>query len=312
MGVWFVVDDHPARLRRAELSLRGLTIGDALGKHIGFANDFSGVLAESLTWPPGPWSYTDDSVMAWCLVEELRARGGSLSADSLALRYAEAYRLDPERGYGAVAYWLLFQLAEGGDWRELSPSLFQGQGSLGNGAAMRVAPVGAYFANEVLALREQARISAEVTHAHPEGQAGALAVAAAAALAVTEPQLSGSEWLGRIRAFVPDGGVAEGIERAMDGVAWSLPEAAQELGLGQLIRAQDTVPLALWILARAAGQAEAAMTEMMRACLLDHDSDRDTLGAIVGGVAVLWAGLEGFPRIWDERAERVGIETLGA
>lgn len=51
--------------------------------------------------------------------------------------------------------------------------LFYGQGSYGNGAAMRVAPLGAYFADDLALATQQARLSAEVTHAHAEGLIGA-------------------------------------------------------------------------------------------------------------------------------------------
>ena len=59
-------------------------------------------------------------------------------------------------------------------WREKSHPY----GSYGNGAAMRVSPIGLY----ALTLRdalEGAKISAEVSHSHPEGIKGAQAVAAA-------------------------------------------------------------------------------------------------------------------------------------
>ena len=46
---------------------------------------------------------------------------------------------------------------------------------------MRAAPLGGYFADDLDRVVEHARRSAEVTHAHPEGIAGATAVAVAAA-----------------------------------------------------------------------------------------------------------------------------------
>jgi len=52
-----------------------------------------------------------------------------------------------------------------------------------NGAAMRVAPASAWFADDREAAVRAAIASAAVTHAHPEGQAGAAAVAAAAVYA---------------------------------------------------------------------------------------------------------------------------------
>ena len=51
-------------------------------------------------------------------------------------------------------------------------SVFGGMGSMGNGAAMRVAPLGAYWADDYSTVVEQARLSADVTHAHADGQTG--------------------------------------------------------------------------------------------------------------------------------------------
>ena len=50
---------------------------------------------------------------------------------------------------------------------------------------MIVAPLGAFFSDDLEKAAEQARLSAEVTHGHPEGQAGAIAIAVAAAQAFT-------------------------------------------------------------------------------------------------------------------------------
>ena len=76
---------------------------------------------------------------------------------------------------------MLRLVREGGDRRPLAAGLFGGSGSWGNGAAMRVAPVGAFFADAPAEAARQAALSAAVTHAHPEAVAGAIAVAVAAA-----------------------------------------------------------------------------------------------------------------------------------
>jgi ADP-ribosylglycohydrolase len=46
---------------------------------------------------------------------------------------------------------------------------FGGNGSFGNGAAMRVAPLGAYFAADPDRAAAEARLQAEITHSHVEG-----------------------------------------------------------------------------------------------------------------------------------------------
>src|SRR5262249_38575624 len=99
--------------------------------------------------------------------------------DALAQSFAAHY--NPSRGYGPAMHRLLRRIGDGEPWQAVAGSLFEGQGSYGNGAAMRVAPVGAYFADDLELAIEHARRSAEVTHAHPEGIAGAIGLAAAAA-----------------------------------------------------------------------------------------------------------------------------------
>ena len=75
----------------------------------------------------------------------------------------------------------------------------------GNGAAMRVAPVGAYFADDPDRAAHEAQHSAVITHAHPEGQAGAIAVAVAAATAASQPATAGRQFISGLLQFVPDG-----------------------------------------------------------------------------------------------------------
>src|ERR1700751_2066446 len=55
--------------------------------------------------------------------------------------------------------------------REEAQALFGGQGSFGNGSAMRVATLRAYFADDLDMVVEQAERSAVTTHCHPEAVA---------------------------------------------------------------------------------------------------------------------------------------------
>ena len=76
----------------------------------------------------------------------------------------------PDRGYGGrFAQWI----------HSSHPEPYN---SFGNGSAMRVSPVG-YYAQTLDEALELAKISAEVTHNHPEGIKGAQATAAAIFLA---------------------------------------------------------------------------------------------------------------------------------
>ena len=125
-------------------SLAGLSVGDALGQEF-FANRGEPEpLVRGRGLPVGPWAWSDDTVMAVSLVEVL-CQHGRVNQDALAQAFGRRFLDDTERGYGPMAYWLLHQIGGGQHWREVSPNVFSGQGSLGNGSAMRVAPLGAFF-----------------------------------------------------------------------------------------------------------------------------------------------------------------------
>ncbi|WP_232236199.1 ADP-ribosylglycohydrolase family protein [Nocardia sp. BMG51109] len=68
-------------------------------------------------------------------------------------------------------------MRDGAPWREVSAAAFGHRGSCGNGAAVRVAPLGAFYADDPERIAAEAVRSAQVTHLHPEGVAGAVAVA---------------------------------------------------------------------------------------------------------------------------------------
>ena len=96
--------------------------------------------------PSGPWPYTDDTEMALSIYEILK-ECDSIGQDKLAHSFTEKY--DIRRGYGPNMHHLLERIRNGESWQTASPSLFDGQGSMGNGAAMRAAPIGGYFADDL-------------------------------------------------------------------------------------------------------------------------------------------------------------------
>jgi ADP-ribosylglycohydrolase len=184
----------------------------------------------------------------------------------------------------------------------VASELFSGQGSYGNGAAMRVAPLGAYFADDMAALVENARLSSEVTHAHPEGIAGGVAVAAATAVAYQArgTRLTRRELIARVLPYVPDSAVKEGMIVARDlpdGLAvW--PDVVGKIGNGSGISAQDTVPFVLWC----AGESLANYEESIW-LTASGGGDVDTTCAMVGGIVATYTGIDGIPDKWVEARE---------
>lgn len=277
-------------MTKAYASLTGLSVGDAFGDQF-FLLANRGL--DSLTGTPaGPWKWSDDTEMA-CSIVNVLARHGHIDQDILAASFAG--RMDTGRRYGAGALELLEKVNAGTPWRTASREGFGGNGSYGNGAAMRVAPLGAYFAGDPARAAIQAVASAEVTHAHPEGIAGAIAVAVAAAhLAGPGPH----DLYGTVLDNLAPGYVRRGVERARSLRSTSTEQAAAILGNGSRITAQDTVPFTLWVVHHHLNDYEQAL----RACV-QAGGDMDTTAAIVGGIITAHQGRAVIPDHWHTNRE---------
>ncbi|MEV8307424.1 ADP-ribosylglycohydrolase family protein [Streptomyces flavidovirens] len=284
------------RFERALASLRGLSLGDAMGSQFFVPANYP--LLKSRELPPAPWQWTDDTEMA-CSVLAVLAEHGRIDQDALARSFADHHDFD--RGYGPAVNRMLRLIREGGDWRELAAALFNGQGSWGNGAAMRIAPLGAWYADDPEQATHQAEISAYVTHQHREAVVGAMAVAAAAALAADPagpPTPTGL--LDGVIALVPRSAVGAGLRRARDMLDYGdAGTVAAVLGCGRRTSAHDTVPFALWSAARALGDFEQGLWVTAQV-----GGDVDTTCAIFGGVVA--AGKTGAPpAAWLEQTEEL-------
>lgn len=332
--------------QRARLSLDGLSVGDAFGECFFFSPDlvFKLIRAGVMPGPPyeaerieeymmdqcqalrevpatAPWKWTDDTAMALAIVQVLEAHS-QIDEEALARAFGRRYLKEPARGYGSAMHTLLPDLAHGGDWKGLSAALFEGRGSYGNGASMRVAPVGAFFADDLERCALEARRSALVTHAHEQGVAGAIAVAVAAGAAwqlrdkiassrAFEPnshqdqvdearQVLAGEFFELILPHVPAGAVRDGIECGRDMPLWgeiAVDEVTEMLGNGGEVTAQDTVPFVLWCASQRLDCYEDALWIVVSGL-----GDRDTTSAIVGGIVAL-SSRSPIPPTWISNRE---------
>lgn len=294
-------EGHQARMKRAQASLDGLSTGDAFGERFFVHPSTVEQLVEQRALPAEPWRYTDDTVMALSIFDVLSEKG-DVDQDTLAALFAARYQLDPRRGYGGTAHDILTQIMQGVPWREASGAAFDGSGSMGNGAAMRVAPLGAYFYDDFEAVVAHARRSAEVTHAHAEGQAGAIAVAIATACRARSIR-NAREIFDTVLSFTPDSETRAGIQQAsVLPLDYDVRTAVSALGNGSRVISQDTVPFSLWCAARHPGQFEEAMW-----CTVSGLGDRDTTCAIVGGILAADPEIE-VPASWI--AARESLENM--
>jgi ADP-ribosylglycohydrolase len=187
---------------------------------------------------------------------------------------------------------MLREIREGLPWPIAAAAAFDGQGSAGNGAAMRAAPLGAWHADSLAHAAAQGARAAEVTHAHADGIAGGVAVTVAAAAAAAG-RLDGQrpDLLRTVAAHTPPGVIRDGLLTATRFGATA--EAAYELGRGERAMARDTVPFAVWVADRFLDDYPAAL-----AACAEAGGDVDTTCAIAGGIVAAYTGRAGIPEAW--------------
>ena len=147
-------------------------LGGIVGDIIGSTRERKNVKNENFELLPAGSTFTDDTVMTLAVAEWLMT-DPTHSEHTLVECMQRLGRKYPNAGYGEM-----FR-------RWLSTDNPEPYNSFGNGSAMRVSPVGLY-ANSMEEALELARITASVSHNHPEGIKGAQAIAASIYIKRTE------------------------------------------------------------------------------------------------------------------------------
>jgi ADP-ribosylglycohydrolase len=289
------------RSARARVVLDGLSVGDAFGEVSAYGSERVRDRVE-MGIVGGPWWWTDDTAMALGIMECLE-REGCIREEMLAWIFARNFKRDPDRGYGKMAARILQRIGEGDPWEAASRAAFNGGGSMGNGAAMRVAPLGAWFADDLDRIASEAMKSARVTHWHPEGIAGAIAVAVAAACAWRTRELAAAAAREVIAKEVlkrtPEGDTRDGLAVAVDLEPRLSPDVAgRRLGNGSLVTAPDTVPFVIWSALRSLDDFQEALIATVEA-----GGDCDTNAAMVGGIVAARLGTSAIPAEWLDARE---------
>jgi ADP-ribosyl-[dinitrogen reductase] hydrolase len=286
--------------------LMGLCVGDALGVPVEFTSRAERVKSPVTsmlgygTWnvPAGTWS--DDSSLTFCLAECL-CHGFSLEA--IAHSFWRWYKKGYWTPYGEVfdiggtTAEAIMRLDEG------TPPLEAGgntERSNGNGSLMRILPMAFCYKNldfPELILRTH-QVSC-ITHAHLRSQ-----IACGIYISIAVYLLEGAD---------PQTAYRQGIERIHE--IYSASEYTSEMGhfarvLGgeinylpvEAIRSRgyviDTLEASLWCLLNSSSYAEAVLKAV------NLGDDTDTTGAVTGGLAGIYYGLENIPNEWIEQIAR--------
>ncbi len=297
------MDDRVDHCRAAML---GQGLGDAAGE-LAFAHPAWARLERAID-EAGMLAWTDDTAMARVLARHL-CRHPEVDPQALGDAFAAEYRRDPGRGYGPGPGRVFAEAARLGSYEAAARTLHGGEGSLGNGAAMRAAPVGLRYADDPAALDRNARAQARITHAHPVAQDGAAiqARAVAEALAGRHRPLAWEPFLAALGEHVRSAPMAAALDdlRTLLAAEAGVGEAARVLGTG--VATHRSLPFALWCFLTHADDWMAVFR-----CAALHGGDRDTLAAMAGALAGARLGTTALPRRWLEKLEDAdGLAALG-
>lgn len=275
-------------------TLLGLALGDALGRRR------EGLLGGDRS-VRAPLIWTDDTQMALGLTESLVACRG-LDADRLAEHWATTF--DPARGYGPGARALLTRIRDGQDWRAANRSVFP-QGSFGNGAAMRAAPIGLYYHRDPTALLEAAALASSITHAHPHGIEGGVLIPRAVAWLLREP-FDPTQLLDALERGCAVTEFAMRLRWTRERIVSDCSHAEVIKILGTSVAAAESVVTAIHAFCR----HPQSFTEMIR-YVNELGGDVDTIGAMAGSLFGACRGAAALPAHLIARLEdRERIETL--
>jgi poly(ADP-ribose) glycohydrolase ARH3 len=290
-------------------ALIGTAVGDALGMPVegylieDIKNNFGSVDSMIDGWLP-KGHYTDDTQQMIGVAESLIESRGFDGEDMLKrfMNNFEAFR-----GYGPGVMRVFQKYYNGQSWSEAGKHIYGG-GSYGNGAAMRIAPVGILYHSKPDLLIRVAEDSSKLTHTNPLGIEGAVLQAYAVGLAAsTDPtlldQLDRFEFLKLLNDMAEldeyRAKIQQIEELLVDEDGPPREEVISALGTG--VQAHKSVPMAIYCFLRHYRSYREAVTYAV-----NMGGDTDTIGAMTGALAGALHGVSSVPEDWLNDLENKG------
>lgn len=291
--------------------LLGLAIGDALGmpfegwspasiKRTWIKKDFL-PSRSTITMGLGPGQYTDDTLMALCHVHSLIEKG-RVEPEDIGSKFIEWYDSGNLRGLGNTCAYAIRRLKEGDNWQESGAT---GEYAAGNGGAMRIAPIGLFYHNDLPALKEAVRKAVIITHNNPEAVAGAMAVAYLVAKSVRN-ELNPDTAIKDVSNFIGPCKVRENLQRAGEllGSGAAPEETLKTLGTSGYI--VETVASAVFCFLYSPDDFYKTVVNAV-----EGGVDSDTTAAVAGAVSGSYNGIKGLPEEWLKGVEdSAGLQAL--
>jgi poly(ADP-ribose) glycohydrolase ARH3 len=282
--------------------LTGVAVGDSLGARFeGAAGVCDGVADLSPR-------YTDDTAMTIGVAESL-IEHRTFHYWHMTGRLLKLHESEPWRRYGATLTRVFRMMRHGRLGFGMLDREFFPEGSWGNGAAMRVAPVGLLYHDDPRTLRDIAYHCASITHSHELALEGAVLQACSVALAVlTGPrEINPAEYLAALRLITRSPPYQEKMKLILQLLKENCGKQDVIDRLGNGPAAIDSVPTAIY--------SFLANPDFKSALLyaVSLGGDADSIGSMTGAIAGARYGIEGIPSQWRETVEnRVYLEQLGS
>lgn len=283
----------------------GCLVGSAIGDSLGSPHE--GLWIREQRTRPSMGRWTDDPHMMIGVAESLIDNKG-FNGSHMAQTFIRNYEREPWRGYARGPPRVFKWIRSGVAWNKAAKRLFGGAGSYGNGAAMRVAPVGLFYHDDPERLRSIARSQSQITHAHELGVEGAVLQAYAVALVTgmnSYAKLEPSVFLKELIDFTLSKIYKQKLEKAE-----KLLDKTNRLQvireLGNSVEALNSVPTAIYSFL---GNFDSFEEAVLYAISLGGDTD--TIGAMTGAISGAYHGIEAIPEGWKNKLEkREYIEKL--
>jgi len=278
--------------------MAGAAVGDAIGELAFRWSDPKELLTQ--VEHQAALRYTDDTAMTIGLAESL-LEVGHIDEAHLGDTFRMNFNREPWRGYASGPPDIFCRVErEHIGYVEAARDLFGGQGSFGNGAAMRIAPVGLFYYDDP-AIYERARASSIVTHTHPVGVDGAAVLAhAVARVVVMEPTTAfpANTLANDLVEFARTPEIRAKMTEVAACLHEQIPPSEAARRLGRSVAVQESMPFAVFAFLRNPTSFHDCLL-----CAILHGGDRDTLGAMAGAISGAYLGINGIPEVWRQKLE---------
>ena len=298
-----------SRSERARGALLGLALGDSLGAPFEGRSEVARSRVDAWIDAREPLRWTDDTHMALTLARHLVDDPELDDPKALGAAFARAYASEPWRGYGSGPPQVFAMVEQGLSFEEAAGTLFGGSGSFGNGAAMRVAPVGLLpAATDPRQAASLVETQARVTHTHPDAIDGATVVAQVIAGLIDLARVEGDAIVRVVSAAasrLSQGPVRDRLLDVVDvlGSGGEAATAAERCGTG--VAAAESVPAAVAALLAGGDPLQVVRTA------IGLGGDTDTIAGMASAMAGAAWGLEQLPGALLDRLEaRAELEQL--